>query len=1065
MSEMRTVPMPQDIPGLRDILQIVPTDHLARPMILFNLACLLHARAESNDSIEDYNDGNMALREWIELTSLNDPELEDRLGLLDKILEIQYKKTNAITDINALVEAREKAATVFPCGHPSRPQYLHNFGRTLLLRSQKTSSEQDLHASIKILEETRSLVPEDQPDYLRYLETLGHAVNAYCDFTESSSDLDYLLQLRQMAVDLARRGESAVLGVAINNLAGAYYARYEITKSLEDLNNSLLFVQESIDLLPEGDIRRCKFLANLGKCYKLKFERSGMRSDFDVAIKAFSDAAEIAPTDVEKSSFQHDISMALWLRYEVTGSLEDLKVTITALEETVKSLPLDCHERLRVLYDLGLAYARLAESNGSSLLLDKAIQALKESSINGTDKLQQRALVAALTLRYGLDGSEADFTAAKAVSMEILGMDGNDSTPQSINAVNEAPRMNVRDSTLRSIDLNNFAKLYHYRFDKLKQPEDIDEAIRLGEMAVQFAPVNGVYRGPFLKGLGDAFRDRYRLTGSTDMSDLLSAVNNYATSVECAEFATTARIVAAIEGGYLAATKYPRRSYELLSTVINLLSLANPQVPNQIEKQLALSNLASVASDAAALCISCGQPVEVALELLELGRGITISSLLKTRNTLANLENDHPDLAARFKRNRDRCDGQQTRIAEKLSTSETAGRDGPSLELNEIIEIIRSQAGFENFLMGTSVAEMMSLAPVGPIVYINASRFGSDSFIITHDSVRHVSLKDLKYDKLKDYTTALMELLKDDCPMTHANKNAAMQEILEWLWDVAIEPTLEILGFQAIPKTEDAWPHIWWIPVGLLSLFPLHAAGYHAGGGRRTLDRVISSYVPTVSSLKFAQEKALRLDSTQQHEETLLLAIMADTSNQNRLPYVALEVAIIDQLLPTAVNRVSLANPTKNEVIQMMKQYSAVHFACHAELNCSPAESRILLSDWETDPFSVAEIASLKLGHTRFAYFSGCHTASDSDFRLLGEVVNMTGACQLAGFPTVIGTLWHVSDQACASVAESLYQTILTDGGTIDFRRAARGLHFAVRKEVLGRVSPLVWASYIHSGV
>jgi hypothetical protein len=102
----------------------------------------------------------------------------------------------------------------------------------------------------------------------------------------------------------------------------------------------------------------------------------------------------------------------------------------------------------------------------------------------------------------------------------------------------------------------------------------------------------------------------------------------------------------------------------------------------------------------------------------------------------------------------------------------------------------------------------MSLAPVGPIVYINASRFGSDSFIITHDSVRHVSLKDLKYENLKAYTAALMELLKDDCPMTHANKNAAMQEILEWLWDVAIEPTLEILGFQAIPETKDAWPHI-----------------------------------------------------------------------------------------------------------------------------------------------------------------------------------------------------------------------------------------------------------------
>lgn len=121
---MCTVPMPQDIPGLRDILLIIPTDdHEARPAVLFQLASLLHARAESNGSIEDYNDGNEALREFIELAVPNDPlgPLEDRIQLLDHILEIQFKKTNAIVDINALVEAREKAVTKFPSGHPSRP--------------------------------------------------------------------------------------------------------------------------------------------------------------------------------------------------------------------------------------------------------------------------------------------------------------------------------------------------------------------------------------------------------------------------------------------------------------------------------------------------------------------------------------------------------------------------------------------------------------------------------------------------------------------------------------------------------------------------------------------------------------------------------------------------------------------------------------------------------------------------------------------------------------------------------------------------------------------------------
>jgi tetratricopeptide (TPR) repeat protein len=1063
MSETITVPVPEDIPGLRDLLLIIPTDEEAYQTVLFKLASLLFARAESNGSTEDYNDGTKALREFVELAGPNDPTLEDRLQLLDRILEIQFNKTNATADINAWVEARGKAVRKFPSGHPSRPKYLHGFGRKLLLRAQRTSSKPDVHTAIKILEEALSLVPEDQFDHLPYIESLGHAVQELWDYTNSASDLDYLLQLRQKAVELTTRHDRAIPGHAINNLAAVYYSRYEVTGTMMDLNNTLHTTQEAINLLPQGDRARCKFLANLGYCYERKFEHTGVRSDLDAAVKAFNEAAEIAPMDLEKSSFEHDVSMALWLRYEVTGSLQDLQVAITALEETSKSLPLDHPKRVSRVHDLGLAYARLAESNGSSLLLDKAIQALKESPINGPDKSQNTTLVAALVVRYGLCGNEVDFAAAKELSLELLETDAMTLTSQSKNATNETQRMNIKDSAFHSFHLNNLAKLYHYRFDKMKRPEDIEEVVRLGNLAVQFVPAHDIHRGSFLKGLGDAFRDRYRLTGSTDLGDLLSAVKNYEESVDCIESAATARIAAAIQGGKLAASTYPRRAYDLLSKATKLLSLASPRAFSRDDQQLALSKSSGVASDAAALCVSCGEPVEVALKLLELGRGVMISSRLETRSDVTDLEGKHQDLAARFKRNRDRCDGQQNRKAETLSISETADRYEPSLEFDEIIKIIRSQTGFESFLMGISVAEMMSLASGGPIVYINASGYGSDSFIITSDSIQHVPLKDLKYEDLQEYANMLTKLIGNDSPMMRKNNNAAMNKILEWLWDVAIEPTLEKLGFTAVLGTKDAWPHVWWVPVGLLTLFPLHAAGYHASGGRRTLDRIISSYVPTISALKYAQEKAIKLDSTD-HNEMLLLAVMTDTPNQDSLEYAALEAASIDHLLPTSVSRVILTSPTKHQIVQKMQQSSAIHLACHGEPNRNPSESKILLADWETDPFSVAEMASLKLDHVRFAYLSACHAASNFNFGLLDEAIHMAGACQLAGFPTVIGTLWQVLDKVSASLAESLYGTLLTDGGIIDFRRAARALHFAIREE-LEQASPIVWAPYIHIGV
>ena len=58
----------------------------------------------------------------------------------------------------------------------------------------------------------------------------------------------------------------------------------------------------------------------------------------------------------------------------------------------------------------------------------------------------------------------------------------------------------------------------------------------------------------------------------------------------------------------------------------------------------------------------------------------------------------------------------------------------------------------------------------------------------------------------------------------------------------------------------------------------------------------------------------------------------------------------------------------------------------------------------------------------------------------------MAGAFQLAGFPTVIGTMWQIPDRNSATVAEGVYRGMLVDEGELDVRKAACSLHFAIRK-------------------
>ena len=88
----------------------------------------------------------------------------------------------------------------------------------------------------------------------------------------------------------------------------------------------------------------------------------------------------------------------------------------------------------------------------------------------------------------------------------------------------------------------------------------------------------------------------------------------------------------------------------------------------------------------------------------------------------------------------------------------------------------------------------------------------------------------------------------------------------------------------------------------------------------------------------------------------------------------------------------------------------------------------------------------LKLNQGRLTYLSTYHSSRNRDLSLLDEGIHMAGACQLAGFPSVIGTFWQISDEHSSFIAQEVYRGMLTSGGNLDFGKAALGLYLGMRK-------------------
>jgi hypothetical protein len=385
-----------------------------------------------------------------------------------------------------------------------------------------------------------------------------------------------------------------------------------------------------------------------------------------------------------------------------------------------------------------------------------------------------------------------------------------------------------------------------------------------------------------------------------------------------------------------------------------------------------------------------------------------------------------------------------------------------------VIALIRDQDGFRRFLLGPSTDDLRTLSSEGPIVFLNSSPYGNDAFIITSNKIERVSLTNLSYSDVESNSEILRKLTEDDGDLMQHN---ALRKILKWLWDNMAEPVLRTLGFARTPESDVDWPHIWWIPMGLLTLFPIHAAGYHGNSeGNTVLDRVISSYAPTAKALSQARNQVKRLESTTSAPSVLLVS-MPETANRPNLENTIHEIATINAVLPHWIARIHLTNPTTSEVLQNIETCSVVHFACHGEVDADPSKSQILLQDWDVNPCTVSSLTDLNLRRAQFAYVSTCHAAKSRHTNLLDESINIAGGFLLAGFPSVIGTLWQIADKRSVQIARRVYGSMSCGDGQLEIRNAAYGLHFALREaradllnEGFRNSDPLTWAPYIHVG-
>nr|KMM72245.1 hypothetical protein CPAG_08542 [Coccidioides posadasii RMSCC 3488] len=1033
-------------------------------------------------------------------------------------LRDRFERTGQIALLEEAIQLEQEAVDQTARDDPSRAMYLNSLSVQLGARFKRMGETSDLEKAIQLGQEAVDCTPHDHPMRAVYLNSLSVMLEGQFERTDAMSYLDEAIQLEQEAVDCTACNDSNRAGY-LSNLSKQLGNRFKRTGRRSDLEKAIQLGQEAVDCTACDDPDRAIYLNNLGNRFRHRFERTGAMADLEAAIQLGQKAVDCtACDDPNRAICLNNLGNQLSNRFERTGAMADLEAAIQLGKEAVDCTACGDPDQAMYLHNLGSFLEKQFEKTVAMLDLEEAIQ-LERKAVDCTPhdhpnqavylsslgaRLGSRSEIPALTaeLEEFVQFEEAVYYTARDdpnrtlildILHELLG-DRYHRT-HALSDLKKASRLAFKASDCTACDypdqatyLDNLERCLRERFEKTDQMSDLEEAACFGQQVLDCTARNHPNRGRRLDDLGMQLEKRLERTGGK-IRDSRGSLNLFTEALNI----YNARPLDRINAGKYAFIYYIRDSNwksarTASDAVVGLLPRLNLRWLSRYDQQHLIKSLTRFSSLAASAVLQAeGTPAE-AVEILEAGRGVIASFIIDAQSDISHLEEYKPELYYEYMTLRQHVNVPFSNIAEpeispssgltstiQLSTHELQSNVHRSItqrhrdieRLEEIESKIRQLPGLDRFLLPPTSTDLMALAVRGPIVSFNVTMYRSDVFIITTSAIVGMRLEELLFNDLRKNVDKLLgkSKLSVGRPSTKSQRQKELQNILGWLWDVAVYPVLSQLRFIS-PVPSNPLPHIWWVTSGYMGLMPLHAAGHT---DETALDYVVSSYIPTVKALKYSREQQLRRPL--EPNPNMLIVTMPETAGMGALKTVE-EVESISRsiypIVPTILNK-----PSKKTVLNEVRTHHMVHFSCHGNSDSTdPSAGGLFLGpgeDGRAEHFTVRELANISYEHARIAFLSACSTAENSSEELIDEVIHLASAFQLIGFPHVIGTLWEASDKAATWISGAFYESLMRSLREDDFRVrhdvVASALHQAVRRLKERMRNDLIsWVPFIHVG-
>jgi tetratricopeptide (TPR) repeat protein len=1043
--------MGQAVASFDAVVTSTPGGSANREVAVANLAATLIAQYETTRMAGSLDRAIRILHEALGKPFVVAARRDDYLSLLGRALLRDAERSGNVTTIRKAVKLRRQALSHTRKQDPAYLERQSGLGDVRAMEFSMTGEVSAIKEAVHLHRSVVKAMSADDPLLAIRLSNLGNDLAWLAMRTGDAGALECAVERQREAVSAIRLDDPNE-ALILSNIATALLYDFEQNGSLDILDEAIGFQRAASDGTPEQHVEHAARLANLAAMLLSRFERIGDLDLFDEIVQDYRSCVDgTSQQDPRRVNYLFGLASALARRGERTGDLSSLDEAIELLRTVVDLTPDDDPRKPGRLSALAAAESmRFRETPADLSPLDRGISALTTALSLTSAGHQQRGMI--LSNLGALLHNQFEQTREQATLQEAIDRhrDAIAATP---------PQHSERGKRLANlvIALTDEARLSG-------DASSLDEAFSLCEQALDTMTAGDSGRAQTLIALGAAHECRFRLTG--DASDLSVGLAAFGEVTGDTTAPARLRIIAGRDGGRLAASVGAvGDALRAFSAAVRLMDEAAWAGIERDDQERLLSQMAGLPMDAAAMAITVGD-LELAVELLEQGRGVLLARQLEEPGHHAVLRERAPDLAEQL--------AEMQSALDQAAASGQISDDGPiyqaavqsadqrislARQRDSIMAQIRERADLADIVAARRFAELRATAEHGPVVIVNISSYRCDALVLTTDNVQLVTLPQLSTAEIGERAEALVD----------AADRASSPEItltLGWLWDCIVEPVLRALGLTGQAQADGPLPHIWWCPTGVAAFLPLHAAGHYADGspvGDTAIDLAISSYTPSLRTL--LQLRRRDANHGRVESDGFLIVAMPETPGAANLPDAENEASDLRQRVPAST---CLSGPaaTTIAVTAAMPRHQWAHFSCHGRQDLlAPSHARLVLYDGS---LTARQIAALQLSAQSFAFLSACDTyrggASVPD-----ESITLASALQLAGYQHVVATLWQISEVSAPEISRLVYDLMVKEhDGTIviDVNIAAEALRAAVltlRNESAG-IPPMYWAAYIHTG-